>query len=137
MRCTMYTMRTCCFRAIAAQAIAFITLCVPGPTRAQTRPSAPARPSFAEPGISPDGREIAFVSGGDIWSVATTGGDAHLLVSHPATESRPLYSPDGKRLAFVSTRSGNPDIWILDFAGGSVRRLTFDDGAEQLDAWSR
>ena len=67
----------------------------------------------------------------------TAGGDAHLLVSHPATESRPLYSPDGKRLAFVSTRAGSPDIWILDFASGSVRRLTFDDGAEQLDAWSR
>src|SRR5690606_25447300 len=25
-----------------------------------------ARPSFAEPGISPDGGEIAFVSGGDV-----------------------------------------------------------------------
>jgi len=104
---------------------------------AQTRPSAPGRPSFAEPAISPDGREIAFVSGGDIWSVPESGGDAHLLVSHPANESRPIYSPDGKRLAFMSTRSGSADIWILDFANGALRRLTFDDGAEQLDAWSK
>src|SRR5262249_56852100 len=51
-------------------------------------------PSFAEPGISPDGATIAFVSGGDIWEVPTAGGDARLLVSHPAAESRPLVSPD-------------------------------------------
>jgi tricorn protease len=104
---------------------------------AQTRPSAPGRPSFAEPAISPDGREIAFVTGSDIWSVPATGGDARLLVSHPSNDSRPLYSPDGKRLAFMSTRSGSADIWIRDFATGALRRLTFDDGAEQLDAWSR
>src|SRR5204863_10176824 len=68
--------------------------------------TAEAKPSFAEPALSPDRSEIAFVSGGDIWTVPAAGGEARLLVSHAATESRPLYSPDGKRLAFVSTRSG-------------------------------
>ena len=63
-------------------------------------------PSLSEPAISPDGREIAFVSGGDIWTVAGAGGEAHLLVTHPATESRPPYSPDGTKMAFVSTRTG-------------------------------
>src|SRR5437016_1664282 len=92
-----------------------------------------AKPSFGEPAISPDRSEIAFVSGGDIWTVPAAGGEARLLVSHPATESRPLYSPDGKRLAFVSTRSGNGDIYVLDFASGDLKRLTFDDGYEQLD----
>src|SRR4051812_12963287 len=69
--------------------------------------------SFAEPGISPDGREIAFVSGGDIWTVPAAGGDARLLVAHDATESRPLFSPDGRTLAFVSTRTGGGDIYRL------------------------
>src|SRR5918911_147623 len=94
------------------------------------------RPYFYEPAISPDRREIAFVSGGDIWTVPAEGGEARLLVSHPATESRPLYSPDGRRLAFISTRTGNGDIYLLDFASGDLKRLTFDDGVEQLDAWS-
>jgi tricorn protease len=120
-----------CARAIVVVLVALSNV------RAQTRPSAPGRPSFAEPAISPDGREIAFVSGGDIWTVPSAGGDARLLVSHPANESRPMYSPDGKRLAFMSTRSGSADVWILDFASGVLRRLTFDDGAEQLDAWSK
>src|SRR6266404_697654 len=59
-----------------------------------------------------------------------------LLVSHPATESKPLYSPDGRRLAFMSTRTGNGDIYILNLDSGELKRLTFDDGNEQLDAWS-
>jgi Tol biopolymer transport system component len=96
-----------------------------------------ARPYFTDPAVSPDRSEIAFISGGDIWAVATIGGEARLLLSHPAHESRPLYAPDGKRLAFVSNRTGGGDIYILTFATGDVTRLTYDDGAEQLDGWSR
>lgn len=92
---------------------------------------------MTEPSLSPDRSEIVFVAGGDIWSVPADGGQAHLLVSHPANESRPLFSPDGRFLAFGSNRTGNGDIYILDLAGGSLRRLTFDDAGEQLDAWSR
>lgn len=98
--------------------------------------AAPA-PSFAEPSLSPDHREIAFVSGGDIWTVPFTGGDARLLVSHPATESRPLWSPDGTRLAFTSTRSGNGDVYVLTLASGDLQRITFDDISDVLDNWSR
>ena len=92
--------------------------------------------SFAEPGISPDGREIAFVSGGDIWSVPSAGGDAHLLVAHDANESRPLFAPDGRSLAFMSSRTGGGDIYVLSLATSSLRRVTADDGAEQLEGWS-
>ncbi|MCA1635731.1 MAG: DPP IV N-terminal domain-containing protein [Acidobacteria bacterium] len=100
-------------------------------------PSSSSRPYFYEPAVSPDRAEIAFVSGGDIWTVPAEGGEARLLVSHPATEYRPLYSPDGRRLAFTSARSGNGDIYVLTFETGDLRRLTADDGFEQLDAWSR
>ena len=89
-----------------------------------------------EPAISPDGTEIAFVSGGDIWTVPATGGEAHLLVAHPATESRPVYSPDGKYLAFTSTRTGNGDVYVLELANGEMKRLTYDDSMERAEAWS-
>jgi tricorn protease len=100
---------------------------------AQSRPAA----YMTEPSLSPDRREIAFVSGGDIWSVPVEGGQARLLVSHPATESRPLFSPDGRSLAFGSTRTGAVDIYILDLESGQLRRLTYDDAPENIDAWSR
>jgi Tol biopolymer transport system component/C-terminal processing protease CtpA/Prc len=95
-----------------------------------------ARVALSEPAFSPDAREIAFIAGGDIWTVPAEGGIARLLVAHPATESRPVYSPDGRQLAFVSSRTGNGDIYVLDIASGRVQRRTFDDTREQLDAWS-
>ncbi|HWI18074.1 MAG TPA: hypothetical protein VNT81_10020, partial [Vicinamibacterales bacterium] len=104
-----------------------------------TTTQSPVGPPLAEPGISPDGREVAFVSGGDIWTAPLGGGTAvaRLLVSHPATESRPLYSPSGDAVAFVSTRTGNGDVYVLRFADASLKRITFDDAAEVLDGWSR
>ncbi|MBX7172090.1 MAG: hypothetical protein K1X72_14090 [Pyrinomonadaceae bacterium] len=94
-------------------------------------------PYMTEPSISPDRREIAFVSGGDIWTVSASGGAAQLLVSHAANESRPLYSPDGKSLAFSSNRTGNGDIYILNLETGDLQRITFDDAGDQLENWSR
>ena len=106
-------------------------------TRPANADSTEARPYFTEPAISPDRSEIAFSSGGDIWTAPASGGEARLLISHPATESRPLYSPDGKRLAFISTRTGGGDIYVLTLATGELKRITYDDGLDQLDAWSR
>jgi Tol biopolymer transport system component len=108
-----------------------------GAAGAAAAPAAPAaRPSLAEPSLSPDGGEIAFVSGGDVWTVPAAGGEARLLVAHPAAESRPLWSPDGRRLAFVSTRTGNGDVYVLDQATGALTRVTHDDAPDVLDAWS-
>lgn len=93
-------------------------------------------PRLSQPAISPDGSQVAFVSGGDIWLVGASGGEAKLLVAHPDDETRPLFSPDGTKLAFESTRSGNGDIYVLDLPTSSLGRLTFDDAFESLDAWS-
>ncbi len=95
-----------------------------------------ARPSFYEPGISPDGAEIAFVHGGDIWTVPAGGGDARLLVAHEEEESRPLYSPDGRWLAFESYRDGTSHIYVHDLTSGETRQLTFMSTSTLLDGWS-
>ncbi len=120
--------------ALAAAGLLFITGAVPN---GQAPASVAARPALAEPSIAADGSEIAFVSGGDIWTVAAGGGQARLLISHAANDTHPVFSPDKSRVAFVSTRTGNGDIYLLTLATGDVRRLTFGDALEQLDGWSR
>lgn len=100
-------------------------------------PARPSMPALAEPALSPDGKEIAFMSGGDIWTVPTEGGQAQLLIASPANDSRPLYSPDGKTLAFMSDRTGMGNIYTFSFETGQVRRLTFNDGKDQLEGFSR
>src|SRR6187455_2891304 len=122
----------CCVAALAATGASGLSRPLQSPASSGTAHAY----AFAEPGISPDGREIAFTSGGDIWTVPAGGGEARLLVAHEATERRPLFSPDGASLAFVSTRTGGGDIYVLSMATGAVRRLTWDDGAEQLESWS-
>src|SRR5581483_7480775 len=125
----------CLFLTIALVSFAPITKIVSAANPAADAPA--ALPSFTEPALSPDRSEIAFVSGGDIWTVPVNGGEARLLVSHPAYDSRPLYSPDGKKLAFISTRTGGGDIYVLTLTTGDLKRLTFEDGSEHLDSWSR
>jgi Tol biopolymer transport system component/C-terminal processing protease CtpA/Prc len=118
-------------------ALPLLLACALTPAHADPAPSPVPIPALSQPALSPDGSRIVFAAGGDLWTVPAAGGTAHLLVSDPATESRPLFSPDGKQLAFVSTRTGNGDIYVLTLASGDLTRLTWDDDVDQLDAWSR
>ena len=80
--------------------------------------------------ISPDGQTIAFCYQGDIWRVATTGGDAVPLTTNEAFDHSPVWSHDGKQLAFASIRYGNADVFVMPSNGGTPTRLTFDSSGE-------
>lgn len=77
------------------------------------------------PAVSPDGSVICFSYGGQIWRVASTGGEATPLTSGDYYSIRPVWSPDGKSIAFASKRHGNFDIFIMPANGGEIRRLTY------------
>ncbi|TAN21058.1 MAG: PDZ domain-containing protein [Acidobacteria bacterium] len=118
-------------------AVFFVTF-----ARSQSTPACctlpPALPGeMTQPALSPDGTQIAFASGGAIWTVAARGGNARILISSAATESRPLYSPDGRWIAFESTRTGNGDLYLFNRTTNELRRLTWDDSLDRLDGWSR
>jgi tricorn protease len=123
-------------RRIWAAALSTAAACLLSASPVNAQGAATSQPMFAQPSLSSDGSMIAFASGGDIWEAPAQGGVAHLLVSGPADDSRPLYSPDGRKLAFNSTRGGSSNIYVLDLGSGAITRLTYAEANEQLDGWS-
>ncbi len=109
--------------------ILLLTLfCSAGPTEAAV--------SLAEqPNLSPDGKTLLFVHGGDIWQVPTRGGQASRLTSHTAKESQPIYSPNGQRIAFVSNRTGSNQVYVMSAVGGQPKQLTFHSEGYALQDW--
>ncbi|HEY7199912.1 MAG TPA: S9 family peptidase [Candidatus Dormibacteraeota bacterium] len=90
---------------------------------------------IADPQISPDGRQVAFVvtdqdaaadrQATSIWLVPADGSaEARPLTVGPR-DSRPRWSPDGRRLAFLSARDREwaRDLYALDMSGGEPVRL--------------
>jgi Tol biopolymer transport system component len=89
---------------------------------------------LVSPAISPDGRTIAFVALGDLWSL--TAGKLSQLTNDPSVENDPQWSPDGRQLVFASDRGGVSDLWLRDVASGAERQLTKNLGGVALPSWS-
>ena len=68
---------------------------------------------------SPDGRDMAYVSGHDLYRARTDGSGATRLVALPGTGSWPRWSPDGTRLRVTVTNetSGLSSIWEVSAEG--------------------
>jgi tricorn protease len=68
---------------------------------------------------------IAFVYAGDVWTVASSGGTARRLTSHPGLELFPKISPDGRWVAFTGEYDGTRQVYVIPVEGGEPRQLTF------------
>ena len=82
------------------------------------------------PTISPDGKTIVFSYKGDLYKVASSGGEAIPLTLNEAYDYMPVFSHDGKWLAFASDRYGNFDVYIMPSSGGEAKRLTYNSAAD-------
>jgi hypothetical protein len=77
----------------------------------------------------------------EIYVKRADGSDPRRLTHDPAYDGWPTWSPDGSRIAFSSTRSGNPDIYVLDVYGaghgsGNPRPLTDHPASDIWPEWS-
>jgi dipeptidyl aminopeptidase/acylaminoacyl peptidase len=89
----------------------------------------------ADPQLSPDSRSVVFTRtitnlkegkrNADIWVVAADGSSAPKeLIGGDKSEDTPRFSPDGRRIAFISSRDGQPQVYVADADGHNVRKIT-------------
>jgi Tol biopolymer transport system component len=83
-------------------------------------------PTDTEPAFSADGRTIAFVRGGDLFSIRPDGSGQRQLTSGAELDSTPLVSPDGKRVVFERRTSAGAaaDLLSVRVLGGGLHALT-------------
>ena len=92
---------------------------------------------------SPDGSRVVYVSGerfsGDLYVLGVDDGGVDRLTSQGRNE-HPAWSPEGRRIAYVHGETSGTvteqDVWVVDAAGGGVRRLTADRGLKSNLRWS-
>jgi hypothetical protein len=83
----------------------------------------------ADPAISPDQKELAFVGVArdgqrDIYVVSLGGGVARRLTDDPYAERDLAWSADGIYLSSDATDHGRTNLFRIDPAGGALTRLT-------------
>jgi len=83
-------------------------------------------PTDVEPAFSADGRTIAFVRGGDLYSIRPDGSGQRRLTSGAEFDSTPLVSPDGKRVVFErrASEGASADLYSVRVLGGGLHALT-------------
>ena len=104
--------------------------------------------SESAPAWSPDGNRIVFKRGREIASVNADGSDLKVLtppLSGFGGSREPAWSPDGRKIAFTRStecridRYGDPScqigIWIMDFDGRQLHRLSLGVGRETGPRW--
>src|SRR5215471_13631974 len=80
--------------------------------------------------------QIAFVYGGDLWTVARDGGEATRLTTSAGIETNPCFSPDGSLIAFTGQYDGNTDVYVIPSAGGVPKRLTYHPAPDVTLGWT-
>lgn len=85
------------------------------------------------PAWSPKGDLIAFVQrqpdGTNQICITNVLGDTYMRLTSQGNNEDPTWSPDGLHIAFASDRTGNWEIWTMDWNGANQRRITQTGGA--------
>lgn len=73
----------------------------------------------------------------DIWTMNADGTDPRNLTSaSPALDVLPDWSRDGTKIAFMSTRDGNPEVYVMNADGSNQTRVTSSPAPDVDPAWS-
>ena len=93
--------------------------------------TAPAQ--YATPRLSPDGRRLAFVKGGDVF-IADLERNTLTQVTFTGRAAMPVWAPDGKHIAFSLGGNAGGIGWIRSDGAGDARTLL--ESAGTATPWS-
>jgi serine/threonine protein kinase/dipeptidyl aminopeptidase/acylaminoacyl peptidase len=95
------------------------------------------------PGLSPDGRRLAFWSNRSgepqIWTAAIDGSQGRQLTSMTFRSGAgwPRWSPDGRLIAFQGDPQDRPDVLLVPAEGGNARIVTANLFSAAFPSFSR
>ncbi|HZI87527.1 MAG TPA: protein kinase [Pyrinomonadaceae bacterium] len=129
--------------------LAVVAWYLPHRTSDSTSTSLIAVPLTTDPGfegtpsLSPDGKQVAFASGGpqnknfDIYVKQIGGGRPQRLTSDPAVDEFPAWSPDGHSIAFIRFRGDKMEVLLIPSLGGPERKIaeTVSDNSTFIFSW--
>ncbi|MBN1963231.1 MAG: PD40 domain-containing protein [Anaerolineae bacterium] len=89
------------------------------------------------PAWSPDGSQLALVLGQDLYLWDVAAGTMLPLVADGSAAYSPAWSPDGTQIAYESDRDGDWNVYALNVADGTTRRIAgTPDRDDRRPAWS-
>ncbi|PKO00325.1 MAG: hypothetical protein CVU42_03910 [Chloroflexi bacterium HGW-Chloroflexi-4] len=93
-----------------------------------------------EPAISFDGSMLAythaFAGKSNIFTaVISDRGRTSTKLTDTGEDYSPCWAPDGKWIAFTSERDGDPEIYVMDAAGGNQTNLSLLPSTDKDPAW--
>jgi Tol biopolymer transport system component/C-terminal processing protease CtpA/Prc len=83
-----------------------------------------------EMAVSPDGKTIAFIFHGEVFTSSVGKKDIHRITETPGAEADLSFSPDGNYLLYASERDGSWRIIQTPLTGPVKGQVLIDDGHE-------
>jgi Tol biopolymer transport system component len=71
-----------------------------------------------------------------LFAMAADGSGARRVTAQAMDAANVAWSPDRSQAVFVSTRNGQPDLYVVNIATGNTRQLTQDAALESTPIWS-
>jgi Tol biopolymer transport system component len=72
----------------------------------------------------------------NIFTYNVANGEIIQLTNLDTRDGHPVWSPDGSKIAFQSSRTGNPEVFVINYNGENVEQLTFNEEFDGIPKWS-